>query len=191
MAKIITMTGTIGRPYHEGLIDTIFPIIGEVLSVKVKQPRIVVWVMTKEQWKSLTRLNKEHLAKLLPPKSYQTLGHVGEDIANDTGFVLGLKIFPQKKHKKLIRDCRKSGEFTWATVFELLLEIDYIVFLNFSDIIIEADKLPRNDSRAIIAVEMFIHELIHMYEDILKKPLFSDNLMKKILSKVFGYGLEN
>jgi len=31
---------------------------------------------------------------------------------------------------------------------------------------------------------MFTHELIHIYEEILKKPLFSNNLVKKILSKV-------
>ena len=188
MAKIIVMTGTIGRPYHESLIDTIFPIIGEVLGVKVKQPRIVAWVVEKEQWKSLTRLNKEVLEEVLPAKPYET--HVSGDISNDTGFTLGLKISPQKKHRKLIRDCRKSGEFTWAKIFELLLKNDYIVFLNFSDIIIEADKIPRDDSRALIAVEMFTHELVHVYEEILKKPLFSDNLMKKILSKALGYSLE-
>ena len=184
MAKIIVMTGTIGRPYHECLIDMIFPIIGEVLDVNVNKPRIVAWIMEKEQWKSLTRLNKEVLEKVLPAKPYQT--HVSRDISNDTGFTLGLKISPQKKHRKLIRDYRKRGEFTWATIFKLFLKNDYIVFLNFSDIIIEADKIPRNDSRVLIAVEMFTHELIHVYEEILKKPVFSGNLMKKILSRVLG-----
>jgi len=187
MAKIIAITGTIGRPYHELLIDTIFPIIGEVLGVKVKKPRIVAWIMEKEQWKSLTRLNKEVLEEALPAKPYET--HVSGNIANDTGFLLGLKIFPQKKHRKLIRDYRKSGEFTWARIFELLLKNDYIVFLNFSDIVVEAENIPIDDSRIVIAVEMFTHELIHVYEDILKKPLFSDNMMKRILSKVFGYNL--
>ena len=189
MAKIIVMTGTIGRPYHERLIDTIFPIIGEVLGVKVKQPRIVAWIMEKKQWKSLTHLNKELLQKVLPAKPYQT--HVSGDIANETGFILGLKIVSKKKHKKIIRDCKKSGESTWTTIFKLLLKNDYIVFLNFSDITIEADKIPRNDSRVLIAVEMFTHELIHVYEGILKKPLFSNNLMKKIFGKVLGYSPEN
>ena len=187
MTKTIVMTGAIGRPYHESLIDRIFPIIGEVLGVKVKQPKIVAWIMEKEQWKSLTHLNKELLQKVLPVKPHQT--HVSEDIINDTGFTLGLKICPQKKHKKIIRECKKSGEFVWAKIFKLLLRNDYIMFLNFSDITIEADKIPRNDAKVLIAVEMFTHELIHVYEGILEKSLFSDDLMKKILSRVLGYSL--
>lgn len=186
MARIIVMTGTIGKPYHERLIDAIFPIVGEVLGVKVKQPRIVAWIMKKQQWKALTRMNKEFLQKVIPAKPHET--HPSGDIAKQTGFVLGLKISSEKKgaFKKIIRDCRKGGEFIWATILRLLLKNDYIVFLNFSDISIEAEKVPVNDARALIAFEMFTHELIHIYEDILKKALFSDDLMKKILNKFFG-----
>jgi len=181
--KIIAMTGTIGRSYHECLIDTIFPTIGNVLNVKIKQPRIIAWIMTKEQWKSLTRLDKELLKKLIPAKPYETHANISREISNETGFVLGLKISPQKKHKNLIKECRKNREFVWAKILKLLLKNDYIVFLNFSHINIEADKIPHNDSRVLIAIELFIHELIHVYEDLLKKPLFSGDLMKRLLRR--------